>query len=77
MIRPTPAFRTGVLGDYMAGAPAVARAPFDGVRVAVLPLPANDALAVIDADRGTLIRMVPLGVVPVAAALSPMAPLPG
>jgi DNA-binding beta-propeller fold protein YncE len=64
-------FVSGALGDYMAGAPAVAARPgADGRRVAVLPLPANDALAVVDADRGTAIRTVPLGVVPIAAALS-------
>src|SRR5690242_10442368 len=38
---------TPPLGDYMAGAPAVARrASASAARVAVVPLPANDALAV-------------------------------
>src|SRR4029077_4353392 len=36
----------------------------------VLPLPANDSLAVIDADSGTLIRKIPLGVEPIAAVIS-------
>src|ERR1041385_818676 len=41
---------SGALGDYMAGAPAVARrAGPDGRRLAVLPLPANDSLARIHA----------------------------
>ena len=59
------------LGDFMAGAPAVARrANLSGHRVAVVPLPANDALAVIDAETGSLIRTIPLGVLPVAAVVS-------
>ena len=59
------------LGDFMAGAPAVARrANASGHRVAVVPLPANDALAVLDADSGALLKSVPLGVLPVAAAVS-------
>ena len=55
----------------MAGAPAVAsrRGP-DGRRIAILPLPANDELAVIDADSGTLIRRIALGVEPIAASIS-------
>jgi len=62
---------SGSLGDYMAGAPAIAlrRGP-DGKRLAVLPLPANDGLAVVDADSGNLIRNIPLGVEPIAAAIS-------
>ena len=48
-------FNSGSLGDYMAGAPAVAaRAGADGRRLAVVPLPANDALAVLDAETGAL-----------------------
>jgi len=59
------------LGDYIAGSPAVAkRANASGHRVAVLPLPANDALAVFDADSGGLIKTIPLGVLPVAAVIS-------
>lgn len=66
----TPRF-TWVLGREMAGGVAVAAKPnATGRRVAVVPLPANDSLAVIDADSGTLIRMIPLGVVPVAAAIN-------
>jgi len=65
------AANAGALGDFMAGAPAVARQPGpDGKRVAVLPLPANDSLAVIDADAGTLIRKIALGVEPIAAVVS-------
>jgi len=61
----------GALGDDIAGAPAVARRPnATGHRVAVLPLPANDALAVFDADSGVLLKTIPLGVLPVAAVLS-------
>jgi DNA-binding beta-propeller fold protein YncE len=66
-----PAFSSGPLGDYMAGAPAVAkRAGADGHRVAAVPLPANDALAIVDAETGSLLRMVPLGVEPIAAVVS-------
>jgi YVTN family beta-propeller protein len=59
------------LGDHMAGGLAVARrANASGHRVAVVPLPANDALAVLDADDGSLLKTIPLGVLPVAAAVS-------
>jgi YVTN family beta-propeller protein len=59
------------LGDFMAGGPAVAaRANASGHRVMVLPLPANDALAVLDADSGSLVHTVPLGVLPVSAVIS-------
>ncbi|HLZ45408.1 MAG TPA: bifunctional YncE family protein/alkaline phosphatase family protein [Gemmatimonadales bacterium] len=59
------------LGDYIAGSPAVARRPnASGHRVAVVPLPANDALAILDADSGTLLKTVPLGVLPVAAVVN-------
>ena len=62
---------SGSLGDYMAGAPSIAARPgSDGRRLAVLPLPANDGLAVLDADSGKLIRTIPLGVEPIAAAIS-------
>ncbi len=59
------------LGDFIAGAPAVARtANATGRRMMVVPLPANDTLAVLDADSGKLLKMVPLGVLPVAAVVS-------
>ena len=59
------------LGDYMAGGPAVAaRANASGHRVMVLPLPANDALAVLDAESGALLHTVALGVLPVSAVVS-------
>ncbi|HEV2671622.1 MAG TPA: hypothetical protein VGU74_11050, partial [Gemmatimonadales bacterium] len=59
------------LGDYIVGAPAVARrANASGHRVVVVPLSANDSLAVLDADSGTLLKKVPLGVLPVAAVIS-------
>jgi YVTN family beta-propeller protein len=59
------------LGDYMAGGPAIAaRANAGGRRVMVVPLPANDALAVLDADDGSLVHTVPLGVLPVSAVVS-------
>lgn len=62
---------TSALGDFMAGSPAVARrAHAGGRRVAVLPLPANDALAILDAGTGATVRTVPLGVLPVAAVVS-------
>ncbi|HWC74546.1 MAG TPA: bifunctional YncE family protein/alkaline phosphatase family protein, partial [Gemmatimonadales bacterium] len=59
------------LGDYIVGAPAVARrANASGHRVVVVPLSANDSLAVLDADSGTLLKKIPLGVLPVAAVIS-------
>ncbi len=62
---------SSALGEYMAGGPAVARqANAGGHRVAVVPLPANDALAVLDADDGTLLHTVPLGVLPISAVVS-------
>jgi hypothetical protein len=67
----TPTFTSPALGDYMAGAPAIARrAGPDGHRLAVLPLPANDSLAVLDADSGALLRTIALGVEPIAAVIS-------
>lgn len=67
----TGAWRSMPLGMYMAGAPAVARTKSnDGHRYAVLPLPADDELAVLDADDGSVVRMVKLGVEPIAAAIS-------
>jgi len=64
-------FDSGALGDYMAGAPAVAaRAGAGGKRLAVVPLPANDGLAVLDAETGALVRTIPLGVEPIAAVIS-------
>ena len=64
-------FTSPALGDFMAGGPAVAtRANASGHRVIVLPLPANDSLAVLDAESGALLHSVPLGVLPVAAVIS-------
>jgi YVTN family beta-propeller protein len=66
-----PIVSSGSLGDFMAGAPAVAaRAGSNGRRVAVVPLGANNALAIVDAESGGPIRSVPLGVAPFAAVLS-------
>ena len=59
------------IGDYMIGAPAIAaRAGPDGKRLAVVPLPANDALAVLDAESGAPLHTIPLGVEPIAAVIS-------
>jgi DNA-binding beta-propeller fold protein YncE len=67
----TSRFNSGALGDYMAGSPAVAlRAAANGKRLAVVPLPANDALAVLDAETGAVVDTVALGVEPIAAAIS-------
>jgi DNA-binding beta-propeller fold protein YncE len=65
------ALNSGSLGSYMAGGVAVAgRANASGRRVAVLPLPANDQVAIVDADAGTLLRTLGVGVLPVAAVVS-------
>jgi YVTN family beta-propeller protein len=59
------------LGDFMAGGPAIAqRAGASGRRLMVLPLPANDQLAVLDAETGALVRTIALGVLPVAAVMT-------
>ncbi|MFN8579944.1 MAG: hypothetical protein U0163_03065 [Gemmatimonadaceae bacterium] len=51
----TPFRLSGPLGDYMAGNPAIARTRGrSGRRLAILTLPANDKLAVLDADRDSL-----------------------
>jgi DNA-binding beta-propeller fold protein YncE len=61
----------GVLGRDAAGGPAIAtRANSTGHRVVVIPLPAHNQLAVLDADNGAAIATVPLGVVPVGAVVS-------
>ena len=66
------ATQSGTLGDFLAGAPAIAtRAGADGHRVAVLPLPADDKLVILDADNGATLRTVPLGVLPIAAVIAP------
>src|ERR1051325_2446565 len=62
---------SGSVGDYMAGAPAIAARGGDGgKRFAILPLPANDGLAVVDADGGPVVRTIPLGVEPIASVIS-------
>ncbi len=62
---------SGSLGTFMAGGPAVAsRASADGVRRMVVPLPADDKLAVLDADRGSVVAKIDLGVLPIASAVS-------
>ena len=66
-----PARLTGALGEYEVGAPAVARVPnASGHRVAVVPLTAEDRLAIVDADNGTPLASVALGVAPIAAVVS-------
>ena len=65
------AVNSGDLGSYMAGGPGVAlRANATGHRVAVVPLPANDQLAIVDADNGKLLRTIDMGVLPVAALVA-------
>ncbi|HKJ02902.1 MAG TPA: beta-propeller fold lactonase family protein, partial [Longimicrobiales bacterium] len=67
----SPAFSSGPLGSYMAGGPAVARrANASGRRIAVVPLPADDKVAVLDADSGGLLHLVDAGVLPVDAVVS-------
>jgi len=59
------------LGDYLAGAPAVAaRKNSSGHRPITVPLPANDRLGIIDADDGAILGYVELGVLPVASVVS-------
>ena len=63
--------QSGALGNFMAGAPSIAtnKSP-DGHRIAVLPLPADDKLVILDADNGATLRTAPLGVLPIASVLS-------
>ncbi len=67
-----PPLRTSnALGGYMAGGPAVARRTNrGGHRVAIVPLPADDRVAVVDAATGALVHLVGVGVLPVAAVVS-------
>src|SRR5947207_4597914 len=66
-----PRWTSPALGDDIVGSPAVARrANASGHRVVVVPLSANDALAILDADSGSLLKTVPLGVLPVAAVVN-------
>jgi YVTN family beta-propeller protein len=66
-----PALESGPIGAFMAGAPAIAATVnAAGTRVAVVPLPADDALAVIDAASNRLLRTIPLGVLPVASVIA-------
>ncbi|MHB1311009.1 MAG: bifunctional YncE family protein/alkaline phosphatase family protein [Gemmatimonadaceae bacterium] len=59
------------IGDYLAGAPAAAlQKNSGGHRPMTVPLPANDQLAIIDADDGTVLGFVTLGVLPVASVVS-------
>src|SRR5207237_5421911 len=59
------------LGAYIAGSPALARRPNrSGHRVVVVPLPANDELAGLDAADGSLLKKIALGVLPVAAVVN-------
>jgi DNA-binding beta-propeller fold protein YncE len=61
----------GGFGHDMAGSPAVARKTnATGHRVAVLPLTADDQLAIIDVETGALLRTVKLGVAPLGAVVS-------
>ena len=62
---------SGQLGEFMSGAPAVARrAGANGKRLAVLPLPANDQLAVLDAETGKQLSTIDMGVLPIAAVIN-------
>src|SRR3989442_399956 len=62
-----PRWTSPPLGADIVGSPAVAGRPnASGHRVVVVPLSANDALAILDADSGSLLKTVPLGVLPVA-----------
>jgi YVTN family beta-propeller protein len=64
-------FNSGGLGYYMIGSPAVAARPgAGGHRLTIVPLPASDELAVLDAESGALLKKIPLGVEPIAAVIS-------
>ncbi|HEY7233436.1 MAG TPA: bifunctional YncE family protein/alkaline phosphatase family protein [Gemmatimonadaceae bacterium] len=64
-------FSSGALGEYLIGAPAIAsRKNASGHRVAVVPLTVEDRLTVVDADNGTPLASIPIGVAPIAAVVS-------
>lgn len=64
-------FRSDSMGDYLAGGASVAqRKNATGHRPLVVPLPANDQLAILDADDGTRLGSIALGVLPVASVTS-------
>jgi YVTN family beta-propeller protein len=59
------------LGSAIAGAPAVAaKKNAAGHRLVVIPLTANNRLALVDADTGEQLGFAPTGIAPFAAALS-------
>jgi YVTN family beta-propeller protein len=59
------------LGEYIAGGPMLAPGvDASGHRVVVVPMPANDSLAILDAADGSLQKKVGLGVLPVSAVVS-------
>ena len=65
------AFNSDSIGDYLAGAPSVARQKnAGGHRPLTIPMPANDQLVIIDADDGSPLGTVALGVLPVASVVS-------
>ena len=67
----TVVWNVGNLGAFMAGGPAVAAKPnTKGKRLAVVPVPANDRLAIVDAESGAMVATVPTGVLPVQAVVS-------
>mgnify|MGYP003345089931 CR=1 FL=1 len=66
------AFTTTPLGDFMAGGPAIAaRTAGNAPRLAVVPLPANDKLIVLDAATGRVVQTITTGVLPIAAVVAP------
>ena len=65
-------YASGAIGGFMAGGPSIARSANNtGRRPLVVPLPADDKLQIVDADDGTLIGTVALGVLPIASVISP------
>jgi len=69
--RASAALAPDSIGDYLAGAPSVAsRKNRSGHRPITVPLPANDQLAIVDADDGATLGFVALGVLPVASVVS-------
>ncbi|MFN8574422.1 MAG: alkaline phosphatase family protein [Gemmatimonadaceae bacterium] len=64
---------SGPIGDFMAGNPAVAAtggSGWGGRRLAVVTLPANDQLAILDADRDSVLTTVAVGVAPIDAVIA-------
>jgi YVTN family beta-propeller protein len=67
----TPRLLADGLGQFLGGALAVAKAPNPvGERLAVLPLPYNNQLALVDLVKNRSLGTIPVGIAPFGAAIN-------